>query len=86
MSSIWSLKRRGSFMLCLAILTKMLIWGRHYQEDERRCAYKIKRADLAIARALLWQYATCSRVSLSLNAVLELRKIWRENREVLRKW
>ena len=30
MSSIWSLKGRGSFMLCLAILTKMLTWNSYY--------------------------------------------------------
>ena len=43
MSSIWSLKRRCGFMTCFAIVTRMLTWDSYYyQEDDRRCAYKIK--------------------------------------------
>lgn len=53
MSSICSPKRRCGFMSWLAILIKILTWDICYQENDRRCAYKIKRAELETARALL---------------------------------
>ena len=41
-SSIWSLKKRGGFVSCLAMLTKMLNWDSYYQEDDQRYAYMRK--------------------------------------------
>ena len=53
MSSNCSPQRKVDFVSWLAILTEVLTWDICHQENDRSCAYKIKSAELATARALM---------------------------------